>query len=98
MVNITIPHVSPVMNVTNLSAMRSISFFKEKVAVKYGVPPFAVFQDPSLDDMSLKYPITLDELSKVHGVGEGKSRKFGNEFISLISKYLLYLLLDFNFS
>ncbi len=61
---------------------------RKKVAVKYGVPPFAVFQDPSLDDMSLKYPITLDELSKVHGVGEGKARKFGNEFISLISKYV----------
>ena len=68
-----------------------VSYLKDlrkKVAVKYGVPPFAVFQDPSIDDMSLKYPITLGELSKVHGVGEGKARKFGNEFISLISKYV----------
>jgi len=47
-----------------------------------------VFQDPSIDDMALKYPITLEELSKVHGVGEGKARKFGKEFISLISKYV----------
>jgi ATP-dependent DNA helicase RecQ len=61
---------------------------RKKVAVKYGVPPFAVFQDPSLDDMALKYPITLEELSKVHGVGEGKARKFGKDFISLISKYV----------
>ena len=61
---------------------------RKKVAVKYGVPPFAVFQDPSLDDMALKYPITLEELSKVHGVGEGKARKFGEEFINLISKYV----------
>ena len=61
---------------------------RKKVAVKQGVPPFAVFQDPSLDDMALKYPITLEELSKVHGVGEGKARKFGEEFINLISKYV----------
>ncbi len=61
---------------------------RKKVAVKQGVPPFAVFQDPSLDDMALKYPITLEELSKVHGVGEGKSRKFGKDFIALISKYV----------
>ena len=61
---------------------------RKKVAVKQGVPPFAVFQDPSLDDMALKYPITLEELSKVHGVGEGKARKFGKDFIGLISKYV----------
>ena len=61
---------------------------RKKVAVKHSVPPFAVFQDPSLDDMALKYPITLEELSKVHGVGEGKARKFGKDFISLISKYV----------
>ncbi len=61
---------------------------RKKVAVKIGVPPFAVFQDPSLDDMALKYPITMDELSKVHGVGEGKARKFGKEFIALISQYV----------
>tara|TARA_R110002073_G_scaffold128999_1_gene275002 strand:+ start:54382 stop:56565 length:2184 start_codon:yes stop_codon:yes gene_type:complete len=61
---------------------------RKKVAVKQGVPPFAVFQDPSLDDMALKYPITLDELSTVHGVGEGKSRKFGKDFIAVIEKYV----------
>ena len=68
-----------------------VSYLKDlrkKVAVNYGVPPFAVFQDPSLDDMALKYPITLEELSKVHGVGEGKARKFGKDFINLISKYV----------
>ena len=52
------------------------------------MPPFAVFQDPSLDDMALKYPITLDELSKVHGVGEGKARKFGKDFVKLITDYV----------
>ena len=62
---------------------------RKKVAVKQGVPPFAVFQDPSLDDMALKYPTNLEELSKVHGVGEGKARKFGKEFVDLISKYVI---------
>lgn len=61
---------------------------RKKVAVKQEVPPFAVFQDPSLDDMALKYPVTTDELSKVHGVGEGKARKFGKPFVELIAKYV----------
>ena len=68
--------------------VRFLKDLRKKAAVKQGVPPFAVFQDPSLDDMALKYPITLEELSKVHGVGEGKARKFGKEFIDLISKYV----------
>ncbi|MFK8059966.1 MAG: RecQ family ATP-dependent DNA helicase [Polaribacter sp.] len=61
---------------------------RKKVATKQGVPPFAVFQDPSIDDMALKYPITLEELSTVHGVGEGKARKFGKDFIKLIASYV----------
>jgi len=61
---------------------------RKKVAVKQGVPPFAVFQDPSLDDMALKYPMTTDELSKVHGVGEGKAKKYGKEFVKLIVAYV----------
>ena len=61
---------------------------RKEVATKQNVPPFAVFQDPSLDDMALKYPISLEELSTVHGVGEGKARKFGKEFVSLITTYV----------
>ncbi|AZJ31629.1 RecQ family ATP-dependent DNA helicase [Tenacibaculum mesophilum] len=61
---------------------------RKKVGKRLGVPPFAVFQDPSLDDMALKYPVTLDELAKVHGVGEGKAKKYGKDFVALISKYV----------
>lgn len=68
--------------------VKMLKDLRKKVAVKQGVPPFAVFQDPSIDDMALKYPITLDELSKVHGVGEGKARKFGKDFIALIERYV----------
>ncbi len=61
---------------------------RKQVGKKLGVPPFAVFQDPSLNDMALKYPINLDELSKVHGVGEGKAKKYGKDFIKLIEQYV----------
>lgn len=61
---------------------------RKKVAKKLGVPPFVVFQDPSLEDMALKYPISMDELTNTHGVGEGKAKKYGKEFITLISQYV----------
>jgi ATP-dependent DNA helicase RecQ len=61
---------------------------RKKVAKKLGVPPFVVFQDPSLEDMALKYPMTMEELINTHGVGEGKAKKYGNEFVSLIKTYV----------
>nr|WP_314559522.1 DNA helicase RecQ [uncultured Capnocytophaga sp.] len=61
---------------------------RKKVAKQKGVPPFVVFQDPSLEDMALKYPITIQELTNVHGIGEGKAKKFGAEFVKLIEKYV----------
>jgi len=61
---------------------------RKKVAKKLGVPPFVVFQDPSLEDMALKYPVNLEELGSVHGVGEGKAKKYGKEFVDLIARYV----------
>jgi ATP-dependent DNA helicase RecQ len=61
---------------------------RKKVAKKLGVPPFVVFQDPSLEDMALKYPITQDELINIHGVGEGKAKKYGAPFVELVSRYV----------
>ncbi|TDW47179.1 ATP-dependent DNA helicase RecQ [Flavobacterium sp. 270] len=61
---------------------------RKKVAKKLGVPPFVVFQDPSLEDMALKYPISLTELYNIHGVGEGKAKKYGGDFITLINRYV----------
>lgn len=61
---------------------------RKKVAKKLGVPPFVVFQDPSLEDMALKYPTSVEELSGVHGVGEGKAKKYGKEFVDLIARYV----------
>ena len=73
---------------TDDKLIKLLKDLRKRVATKQEVPPFAVFQDPSLDDMALKYPITLEELSKVHGVGEGKARKFGEDFVKLISDYV----------
>lgn len=61
---------------------------RKNEAKKNDVPPFVVFQDPSLDDMALKYPITMEELLNVHGVGEGKAKKYGKPFVELISNYV----------
>ena len=61
---------------------------RKKEAKKHGVPTYVVFQDPSLEDMALKYPMTLKELSQVYGVGEGKAKKFGAPFISMIAEYV----------
>ena len=55
---------------------------------KLKLPSFVIFSDPSLEDMSIHYPITLDELKNCQGVGEGKARKFGREFVKLIAKYV----------
>lgn len=61
---------------------------RKSVAKKHGVPPFVVFQDPSLEDMALKYPVTIEELSSVHGVGEGKAKKYGKAFAETIASYV----------
>ena len=68
--------------------MSLLKDIRKRIAKKLGVPPFAVFQDPSLDDMALKYPITLEDLANVHGVGEGKARKYGKDFIQIIDTYV----------
>ena len=60
----------------------------KSVAKKLNLPPFVIFQDPSLEDMATQYPITMDELKTCQGVGEGKARKYGKTFIELIKKYV----------
>ncbi len=61
---------------------------RKKVAKKHGLPPFVIFQDPSLEDMSVQYPVTLEEMQNITGVGAGKARKFGDEFLKLIKAYV----------
>ena len=61
---------------------------RRDVARKKGLQPWVIFGDPSLEDMSIMYPITVDELKNCQGVGEGKAKKFGKEFLELIAKYV----------
>ncbi len=61
---------------------------RKQVADNLKLPPFVIFQDPSLEDMALKYPVDMDELATVHGVGEGKAKKYGITFLELIQKYV----------
>ena len=73
---------------TDEKLMVMLKDLRKKVSKQKGVPPFVVFQDPSLEDMTLKYPLTVQELSNVHGVGDGKAKKFGKPFIELIQSYV----------
>jgi ATP-dependent DNA helicase RecQ len=74
--------------VVDQQLMELLRELRKTVAKKNGVPPFVVFQDPSLEDMTLKYPTSLKELLNVHGVGEGKAKKYGKEFVELIDRYV----------
>ena len=61
---------------------------RKSLAVERGLPPFVIFQDPSLHDMAIQYPITLDEMKNIIGVGTGKALKYGKPFMELIAKYV----------
>jgi len=63
---------------------------KERMSLskKYNLPPFAIFQDSSIDEMTYKYPTSIEQLSLINGVGEGKAKKFGESFIIIINKHV----------
>ncbi len=60
----------------------------KKTAKAKGLPPYVIFQEPSLEEMAIQYPVTMDELTKISGVGAGKATKYGKPFIELIKKYV----------
>ena len=68
--------------------LRLLKDVRKSEAKKKNVPPYIIFQDPSLEDMATQYPITMEELSKVSGVSAGKAQKYGKAFIELIGKYV----------
>lgn len=61
---------------------------RKKLSKQMDVPPFVIFQDPSLEAMATTYPITLEELQNIPGVGSGKAKRYGSEFVALIKKYV----------
>jgi ATP-dependent DNA helicase RecQ len=61
---------------------------RKQIAKKENLPPFVIFQDPSLEDMAIQYPVTMEELKNITGVGTGKAQKYGDPFLKLISGYV----------
>jgi len=68
--------------------LKMLKELRKKIAKQKGLPPFVIFQDPSLEEMCTHYPVTIDELKQIHGVGAGKALKFGSKFIELIKQYV----------
>lgn len=72
----------------DVNLLKMLKDLRKKVAKQKSLPPFVIFQDPSLDEMCIHYPITMEELKRIHGVGAGKALKFGAPFLELIKKYV----------
>jgi ATP-dependent DNA helicase RecQ len=70
----------------NLYAM--LKDLRKTIAKQKNLPPFVIFQDPSLEEMAIQYPITMDEMKNITGVGSGKALKYGKPFIEMIEKYV----------
>lgn len=61
---------------------------RKKIAKTNNLPPYVIFQDPSLEDMCINYPVTIEELANIQGVGSGKAQKYGKEFVEIIKQYV----------
>lgn len=73
---------------TDKTLFSMLKDLRKTIAKKKDLPPFVIFQDPSLEDMAIQYPISMEELTQIIGVGTGKAQKFGRPFIDLIKKYV----------
>ncbi|HKL66505.1 MAG TPA: HRDC domain-containing protein, partial [Bacteroidales bacterium] len=60
----------------------------KKISKQKNVPPFVIFQDPSIEDMAIQYPVTTEELQNIAGVGVGKAQRYGKEFVDVIGRYV----------
>ena len=81
----------PALTVTesgDMNLLNKLKDLRKKIADKKSIPPYVIFQDPSLVEMTIRYPVKFEELSSIFGVGEGKSKKYGKEFLELISEYV----------
>jgi ATP-dependent DNA helicase RecQ len=83
-----IANAKSIGGVADVKLMKMLKDLRKSNAKRIGVPPFVIFQDPSLEDMALKYPVNLEELSNVHGVGESKAKKYGTDFVEIIKRYV----------
>ena len=75
-------------SIVDMELMKKLIILRKDIAKKKSLPPYAILQEFSLEDMTYKYPTTLDEFKNINGVGEGKVLKFGDQFIKLIKVYI----------
>jgi len=75
-------------SIVDIELMKKLIILRKDIAKKKSLPPYAILQEFSLEDMTYKYPTTLDEFKNINGVGEGKVLKFGDQFIKLIKVYI----------
>lgn len=75
-------------NTTDEVLYKMLVDLRKKVSKEKNIPPFVIFQEPSLQDMAVHYPITMEELTNIQGVGQGKAQRYGAPFIDLIAKYV----------
>ena len=81
------PSITPTES-GDMNLLNKLKDLRKKIADKKSIPPYVIFQDPSLVEMTIRYPVKFEELSSIFGVGEGKSKKYGKEFLELISEYV----------
>ena len=81
-------HTSLKTGVIDTNLMNKLILLRKDIAKKSSLPPYAILQEFSLEDMTYKYPTSLEEFKNINGVGEGKVSKFGNYFIKLIKEYI----------
>ena len=81
------PSITPTES-GDMNLLNKLKDLRKKIADKKSIPPYVIFQDPSLVEMTIRYPVKVEELSSIFGVGEGKSKKYGKEFLELISEYV----------
>ncbi len=72
----------------DMTLFNMLKDLRKSLSKKLKLPPFVIFQDPSLEDMATSYPVNIEELSNMTGVGNGKAKKYGAEFVKLICKYV----------
>jgi ATP-dependent DNA helicase RecQ len=76
------------VSIVDIELMKKLIILRKDIAKKKSLPPYAILQEFSLEDMTYKYPTSLDEFKNINGVGEGKAVKFGHQFIKLIKEYI----------
>lgn len=75
-------------SLSDQNLFKALRELRKKVAQDKGLPPYVIFQDPSLEDMATKFPLSMEELVNINGVGKNKAKKFGQPFIDFIAKYV----------